>query len=503
MAVDSYVQTLGEIVELFKEYKPGSITLDNITKLCQTLGLESFTEEIDSEVSRLSTASKIIVIDIDFNNNEERVKDVKLVLASSFDDFDYFNARNNEASKNILYNSLTQYPDLKEFHHNLQFLCLLDAFSRTEIDATHSNSNNTSGHLETSTSSSNNTNTNTASGTIDLFRYFTELSGCIKQYFEDSSLNLNIATNLNNRFGIYILDSDNETILAKIGFEKALDPKQRLYEYVYSKETKCWINGSPKNYTTGVKLVMELNEHNKSKVGDSVDSFFPKDYIPSEVILAFEKVPEESDFDQASISTLLSKHELNYRIKTINDFTATLIKIKKFDISNSNIELLHEILRWIIWVKYVFKPLIKIINSFNEFPNEAIPNINSSFGRRRRSSTLNKRPSITEATMLKEQGLQQYNLHEIIAEPAIQEESAPDSSFISNSDDILMSDAAELDFGPIIENRTTAKEENEDLLQLVLSEDHILLDNKLSCSLYDDFEKWNSFIEDFQKYVKK
>ena len=59
MAVDSYVDTLGQMVQLLRDYKPGSVTLENLTKLCQTLGLESFVDDINNDLARLSTDSII------------------------------------------------------------------------------------------------------------------------------------------------------------------------------------------------------------------------------------------------------------------------------------------------------------------------------------------------------------------------------------------------------------------------------------------------------------
>ena len=38
---DQYVEVLGDLIGLLKDYKPGTITIENITKLCQSMGLES------------------------------------------------------------------------------------------------------------------------------------------------------------------------------------------------------------------------------------------------------------------------------------------------------------------------------------------------------------------------------------------------------------------------------------------------------------------------------
>ena len=239
MTTDKYTDTLNEMITLFKNYKPGIVTLDNITKLCQTLGLESFIDDVDNEVARLSTASKIIVIDIDFIKSEGKVKDVKLVLASNFDNFNYFENKNplesglqsQDKESNILLKSLIEYPNLNEFHENLEFLYLLDSYSLLDVDSNnsvhgsgglhgsgnnHSDSNNnntTTGNLSNGANNSpigsnntknangnNNNNNNSSSNNqleknkLDLFKYYTELSQYIQDYLLDRGIKWNVAT---------------------------------------------------------------------------------------------------------------------------------------------------------------------------------------------------------------------------------------------------------------------------------------------------------------------
>ena len=137
--------------------------------------------------------------------------------------------------------------------------------------------------------------------------------------------------------------------------------------------------------------------------------------------------------------------------------------------------------------------------------------------------------------MLKEEGLQQFNLHEILSEPAIEEENgnsikehsttmdgANDLGFtasVSNQEnagtDIVMEDHGVLQ--GTSQNYGTATADDADIemkdvsskpskpessvLQLIVSEDHIILDTISECNLYDDVKCWSKFIEKFQDIV--
>ena len=156
--------------------------------------------------------------------------------------------------------------------------------------------------------------------------------------------------------------------------------------------------------------------------------------------------------------------------------------------------------------------------------------------RRRRSSTnKSKRPSITEAMMLKEEGLQQFNLHEILSEPVIEEENGDGikeqsattnggsglrfTASVSNQEngetDNTMDNqsvpqrtnseyngapAGEVDI-EMKDVSSKAKEADSSVLQLIVSEDRIILDNISECNLYDDVTCWNRFVEKFQNIV--
>ena len=608
MAGDEYIDTLNEMITLFKNYKPGMVTLDNITKLCQTLGLESFIDDVDEETSRLSTASKIIVIDIDFDKAEGRVKDVKLVLASNFDNFNYFerktvdSTQNHDNENNILLKSLVKFPYLNEFHENLEFLYLLDSYSQLDTDAGGSANGsvfhgNTTTQSETGNSSMGNlanassnsplgSNGQSDKSKLDLFKYFTELGGYLQDYFNDNSIDLTIATNLNSRFGIYILSNEPEpTVLAKLTFKKSLDPQKRLYEYIYSKDNQEWINESAESYTNGVTLVMEVLSESK---------WFPKTFISSELIFGSDtennrlvpkpvemnginavegrenlKSPskllqlltkiDNGDSSDSSAEHTATNNHLYYheKIQLINDFTSPLIKVPFFDLSNDNIDLITEVLKWILWSNVVLEGIVdRMMKSVHEkkvtFPNTknnnplgfnsidhyrsnsivgAVPTDSVSTNvRRRRSSNKTKRPSITEATMLKDEGMQQFSLQEVMKSQSVfDDDDGHNLTNDTNTDDPMGLD----DMGPSVDATSDSmaigadsrmdidpmelgndiEENKEDIIEkkgvseakplplLVISEDHISLGDESSCNLYEAPEKWTAFIKMFEKYI--
>ncbi|SMN18132.1 similar to Saccharomyces cerevisiae YPR070W MED1 Subunit of the RNA polymerase II mediator complex [Maudiozyma saulgeensis] len=677
MVADKYTDTLNEMITLLKNYKPGTVTLDNITKLCQTLGLESFIDDVDNEVARLSTASKIIVIDIDFIKSEGKVKDVKLVLASNFDNFNYFENKNSVESdlqtqdkeNNILLKSLIDYPNLNEFHENLEFLYLLDSYSQLDVESNNSlhgssslhsntnnhsdsnnnlvtgnlsnglnnspagsnnnnnnnnnntnnntnnnsnnnsnNNNNVNGNNNNNTNVSNNNNNNSSSSNgntqleknkLDLFRYYTELSQYIQDYLKDHTMKWNVATNLDSKFGIYIMTADAEpNVVAKITFKKSSDPQHRLYEYIYSKDTKEWINESAESYTMGVSLVMEII---------SGSTWFPKTFISKDVI--FDNNGQTTKFKPTSINDSNDKYsnslrsfqdpskllklltnledgshpsngnELYYheKIQLINDFTSPLIKVPFFDISNDNIDLIDEVLTWTLWSKKVLENIVELmiiqkndthLYNDNHKNNSVIPNVHSDMDnnsnttigfnsidhyrhnsvagvsmtptttiRRRRSSNKGKRPSITEATMFKDEGLQQFNLHDVMSEqyPVITEEDNDDNmtqgpnneSITSNNntdnntdnndhavdstkDALAMEDDSRMDIdtmelGNDIEDTREMKEEDDaseqEPIPLIISEDYITLGDIASCNLYEPVSQWETFITSFRQTI--
>lgn len=566
MVVDSYVETLGQMIQLLREYKPGNVTLENITKLCQTLGLESFVDDINNDLSRLSTASKIIVIDIDFDKKLQKVRDVKLVLASNFDYFNYF-LDNFDSTKgesnNILLNSLTMCQDLKLFHENLQFLFLLDTYSQVDIDnATSSNATgvatssgtNTSSIIHSSSNIGYNTIDNTMSasgslsnvenghsfsisnnktGRLDLFKYFTELKSYIKKYFKENGIELDVITNINNSFGIYITKpKDKETnstgteIIAKIVLEKSKSPQHRLFEYVYSDATQNWINEIPDNNICGVSLIMEV--YNK-------DVIFPESFITGGMIFETTKDPTrgKNRFINPQLSNgiaLGDKSIPNEELIILNDFTTELIGIKKIDISNDNLDLLGEILKWIHWYSVVLNPFL---NTLNEFMNSKIHSedkkdihshphgsnrrysnmpirgtisntLQPASFRHRRSSSKNKKPNLSESTILKDEGLQQFNLHEIIAQPVAEDTNLsldidPNDEEAAIIDTDGNNDRMEVDdtVTPVISSIAGSNRKER---QIVISEDQIKITEDLECSLYEERNKWEIFLKEMQEY---
>ncbi|QLG70282.1 hypothetical protein HG535_0A02200 [Zygotorulaspora mrakii] len=498
MEADTYNEQLGDMIELFQEYKSGSVTLENITKLCQTLGLESFIDDIDAQTARLSTASKIIVIDIDFSKHQKKVTDVKLVLASNFDNFDYFidDQHSSSPSNNILLNSLTQYPDLHEFHSNLKFLHLLDNFSNVDIDPTNTSSSNNFG-------SNNSSNENGGcSGKLDLFKYYTELASFIQQDFSHNGAPFTVATNLGNSFGIYILN-ENQKVLARIYLEKSRDPKHRLYEFVFAEEKMDWINLSSENYTCGVSLVAEIL---------SQEDLFPQNFILYDSMVVNYKMVSDAHSgiqETGKLNDWISENKYNIKIndklQIMNDFTTKLIKVKVFDISNDNIDILRDILNWIQWSETVLKQLHSLLfpsvsmsdDEKNDILGGNLPGMSTSTRGRRRSSVDQKRrkhpnkirrPSATESVMLKDEGLQQFNLHEIMTDSSSDLKSIAGTS---KRDASSTDQDVKMDLDP----NNLSVEESTHLLQLVISEDSISLNKIANCSLYEDPKNWKTFMD--------
>ncbi|CCK71478.1 Med1p KNAG_0H00620 [Huiozyma naganishii CBS 8797] len=531
MAVDSYVEVLDQMVKLFKVYKPGEVTLENILRLCQTLNLESFIEDVGEGTERLSTASKIIVIDIDFDKMEGKVKQVKLVLASTYNSFNYYApdaTGNPNKEDNILLNSLVNFADLKQFQANLQFLYLLDTYSQLDME-NGSSTTNGHGNNNNADSSANSTNpigggnslsSTTKNGKLDLFKYYTELVEFLGQYFIDFNIQLEVTPNLNSIFGIYIHSGDQ--ILAVIKLAKAKSPTTRLYEYVYSKETKRWINEFPENYVNGLSLVMEIQDK---------AVWFPREFLSEDII--FERLKDD-DFVAPIVDVLINNttegvngsisnrlFNTSQNISLLNDFTTKLINVTKFDISNDNLDLVAEIQKWILWYNTVLQRIVETLNRNSlrggslDVPNGAENNEddlgNKHGGRlrrqsivvgsttvhkRRKSSNKNKRPSFTESTMLKEQGLQQFNLHDILTQPVIEENgmdaSNEEALVIEGDDDDKMDICADDEQVP---TAGTA------MHQLVISEDHISLNGKINCSLYEPPENWKKFFRAFETWA--
>lgn len=236
-----------------------------------------------------------------------------------------------------------------------------------QIQGSHNNTSSEKS-LDSSNTSLNN------QGKLDLFKYFTELSHYIRQYFQDNSLNFKVTTNLNDKFGIYISTQDEnnqEVPLVKIYLdENKSDSQYRFYEYIYSQETKSWINESAENFSNGISLVMEITANtNKNDFTEFI--WFPEDFIPSELIIdKTSNLPNlPSSPSTPPIIDLFSNNNYNSKIHLMNDFTTKLINITKFDISNDNLDLISEILRWIQWSRIVLQKVFKLVSTPNSNSN--------------------------------------------------------------------------------------------------------------------------------------
>ncbi|AAS51578.1 ADL341Cp [Eremothecium gossypii ATCC 10895] len=423
---DAYVESLGKMIAILVNYKPGSITLENITRLCQTMGLESFVDQVSANISRLSIASKIIVIDIDYEVTDGKVIDVKLVLASNFDKFDYFNGE-----ANILHRSLTTYSDLHEFHHNLKFLTLLDACSSIDIESNVSQ--------------------------FDLFEYYSMLPQYMQSYLDDNGAQLTVQTNLNDRFGIYLLDHSEKKV-AKLTFAATQDPNQRYYEYKYSSETKEWINQSAESYTTGITLVFEL-------LGDP-PTYLPKDSLPPEH-------PDEG-FTSASASELQRRFAFkcqNPRVTLVNDFTVDVYPASTFQLLNDNICLCFDILRRQKWWHTVLYPISQLL--LHQGQDSAVgdapaPAAQPPLHRRRSSNKGCRRASAAESATLGDENMHQLTLTEIMNKSVIPE------------DDAMM----------------------DDRIELYVNENYVYLGTQEGCSFYNDpIERWEAFVESLRQML--
>ena len=92
--------------------------------------------------------------------------------------------------------------------------------------------------------------------------------------------------------------------------------------------------------------------------------WFPEDFISPELII--DKVTGSSSSSSSPpIIDLFSNNNYNSRIHLMNDFTTKLINIKKFDISNDNLDLISEILKWVQWSRIVLQNVFKLISTPN------------------------------------------------------------------------------------------------------------------------------------------
>lgn len=197
--------------------------------------------------------------------------------------------------------------------------------------------------------------------------------------------------------------------------------------------------------------------------------------------------------------------KINDKLQIMNDFTTKLIKVKVFDISNDNIDILRDILNWIQWSETVLKQLHSLLfpsvsmsdDEKNDILGGNLPGMSTSTRGRRRSSVDQKRrkhpnkirrPSATESVMLKDEGLQQFNLHEIMTDSSSDLKSIAGTS---KRDASSTDQDVKMDLDP----NNLSVEESTHLLQLVISEDSISLNKIANCSLYEDPKNWKTFMD--------
>ncbi|QEU61842.1 Med1 [Kluyveromyces lactis] len=417
---DAFVELLDEMIERLLNYKPGSRTLPNVIKLCQTLGLESFVDQVDSTKSRLSIASNIVVIDIDYENEMKTILDVKLVLASNFDKFNYF----NEKGENILLTSLSDLQDLKAFHHNLNFLVFLDSFSNIDIE---------SGHTS-----------------LDLFKYYTDLPKMLQDYISDQHLPFTVKMNENSTFGISIYDAQGQTKIMTVDLEKAPNSDRSFYEYVYDSKLKDWLNESSDASTQGINLVFKFEEL----------VAFPETWLTPEIQM--NETPKKFELPQQS--------HLKHTVKLQNELTSDMLLMDSFRISNEDIALLPDFLKWYNWHKIVLQEVFKLIIHDNVTSNISTSNSGSVQPKPRRKSSVlsNRRPSMTDSMMLRDSGIPEFTLKEILDQPVI-----------SDTED---DDQMDVD--------------KEKQVPIVLNEEYIYIGKAQTCSYNDNDEQaWKAFID--------
>lgn len=424
---DTFVETLNEMIQMLLNYKPGNRTLSNVIKLCQTLGLESFVDQVDTNKSRLSIASNIVVIDIDYENEMETILDVKLVLASNFDKFNYF----NEQGENILLTSLSNVQDLKAFHHNLNFLVFLDSFSNIDIE---------SGHTS-----------------LDLFKYYSDLPKMLQDYLQDQHLPFQVKVNENSTFGIVIYDANGENAIGTVCLERAPNSDSPFYEYIYDPKLKEWVNESSDASTQGINLVL--------KFADVIG--FPETWITQEL-----RVDNSTPLKTFAIP---QQPQLKNSVKLQNELTSELLLMDTFRISNEDISLLPDFLKWYLWHKLVLEEMLKAITLDPSSSGNALNAGNSGTMQakpRRRSSIMgNRKPSMSESMMLRDSGISQFTLKEIMDQPAVSDTEGDDMMDIDNDD-------------------------NNKLVCITLNEEYICVGKTQKCSYQDDSqETWVSVIE--------
>lgn len=511
---DDFKNQLSEMIDLLQVYRPGKISKENVECLCQILGLETFIDNLSANAgTRLSIASKIIVIDIDFDNSSERsVKDAKLVLASNFDNFNYYNAENKT---NILFNSLksSQYSDLSIFTKNLKFLRLLDAYSNTSLDEDSDNNSgngelmgktqsggtspqnslhtgrysvsggNTNGRISNSMNNSpadrspfSKMRGNKQSSSFDLFRYYTNLEDYLSAFLSDFEPYLKITSNVNDIFGIYFMNKRTETVIMKLCIKEKTPSDNTpgvLQEFQY--QNNKWICENPNKMIESLYLALEIIDP---------DLLFMEHLISSDLVL--DPLPCSTyPAPTTSIDNVATSGSSTIQMT----FTSTFHHYHTFNVSNENLEYLKDISKWALWFQNVLAP------SFNKCVKQiklqkAQHKMN--YSGLHRLSGENRRPSLS---IMKEEGIGELNMHELV------KKNTPDEDVFMD-DELPVAESlpytACSDSLKLQSTQTNEKQGGKNSKEMIiLSEDYVYDEYKGSVTFYDDdFSRWSEFSEE-------
>lgn len=117
---------------------------------------------------------------------------------------------------------------------------------------------------------------------------------------------------------------------------------------------------------------------------------------------------------------------------------------------------------------------------------------------------------MSEAVVFKDEGLQQFSLHEIMADTTTEPDQKPDNLNISNNSEsfigqqelmegsnIINDDKMDIDEEAINDDDSDSQSGEEgNIPVLLVNEDHVSFKGLGSCSFYDDKDKWAKFVED-------
>ncbi|KAL6942111.1 hypothetical protein ACO0QE_003277 [Hanseniaspora vineae] len=508
---DDFKNQLSEMIDLLQVYCPGKISKENVECLCQILGLETFIDNLSANAgTRLSIASKIIVIDIDFDNSSEHlVKDAKLVLASNFDNFNYYNAENKT---NILFNSLksSNYSDLSIFTKNLKFLRLLDAYSNTSLDDDSENnsgngelmgktqsggtspennlhpsrysvsSGNTNGRMSNSMNNSpadrspfSKMRGNKQASSFDLFRYYTNLEDYLIAFLAEFEPYLTITSNVNDIFGIYFINKKTGKTIMKLSIKerKPSDNSPGILQEFQYQQNK-WVCENPNKVIEGLFLALDIIDP---------DLLFMEDLVSPDLVL--DTLPGKT----YTVPTTNSDHVAISGSRSIQmTFTSAFHQFHTFNVSNENLESLKDITKWALWFQSVLAP------SFNKCVKQIKlrkAQNKTNHGGLHRLSGENRRPSLS---IMKEEGIGELNMHELL------KNSTPDEDVLM--DDVLpVAESLPADtYSDSLKLENTESNGKQEALNskqmIILSEDYVYDEQKGSVTFYDnEFSRWAEF----------